>query len=131
MLDLSNFERKHQFFGLGTILLIIGTLNYFRKIINGYNLNLIGKIMYISTMIMFTCGTIFILYFTDLNNILSFLIGLFVATLSEHIAIFFLHFGNNFDKIVVKFIKKYGKVDLTDELVEKKNDKSTQNNIEQ
>ncbi len=126
MLDLSNFERKHQFFGLGTILLIIGTLNYFRKIINGYNLNLIGKIMYISTMIMFTCGTIFILYFTDLNNILSFLIGLFVATLSEHIAIFFLHFGNNFDKIVVKFIKKYGKVDLTDELVKK--DTSINNN---
>lgn len=76
----------------------------------------VGKILYLCTMVVFTAGIMFVLYFTDMNNILSFLIGLFVTVLSEHIANFFVVVGNNFNKIVNKFIYKYTKVDIAEEL---------------
>lgn len=121
-------NRKQQFYGLLVLLLIIGVLNYFRKLVNGYSMTTVGKILYLSTMVVFTTGIMFVLYFTELNNILSFLIGLFVTVLSEHIANFFVVVGNNFNKIVNKFIYKYTKVDIAEELgcdKPKKQDDST------
>ena len=62
----------------------------------------------------------FILYFTEMNNILSFLIGLFVATMSEHIAVLFLAIGNNFNVIAARIIQKYTGINLEEELTGKK-----------
>lgn len=114
-------SRKQQFLGFVIILLIVGFLNYFRRISSGYNLTRNGKILYLSTMITFTVGTMFVLYYSKANNIISFLIGLLITNLSEHIAKLFILIGNNFIPIVVKIIKKLFKVDLTDELYD--NDK--------
>lgn len=112
-------QRKHQFLGFVVILLLIGFLNYFRRIINGHKFTKYGKILYLTTMITFVVGIMFVLYYTDLNNIVSFLIGLFVTTLSEHIAKLFIIIGDNFNPIVLKIIKKFTGVDLSDELLEK------------
>lgn len=112
-------QRKHQFLGFVVILLIIGFLNYFRRIINGHKFTKYGKILYLTTMITFVVGIMFVLYYTDLNNIVSFLIGLFVTTLSEHIAKLFIIIGDNFNPIVLKIIKKFTNVDLSDELLDK------------
>lgn len=112
-------QRKHQFLGFVVILLFIGFLNYFRRIINGHKFTKYGKILYLTTMITFVVGIMFVLYYTDLNNIVSFLIGLFVTTLSEHIAKLFIIIGDNFNPIVLKIIKKFTGVDLSDELLEK------------
>lgn len=112
-------QRKHQFLGFVVILLFIGFLNYFRRIINGHKFTKYGKILYITTMITFVVGIMFVLYYTDLNNIVSFLIGLFVTTLSEHIAKLFIIIGDNFNPIVLKIIKKFTGVDLSDELLDK------------
>lgn len=112
-------QRKHQFLGFVIILLFIGFLNYFRRIINGHKFTKYGKILYITTMITFVVGIMFVLYYTDLNNIVSFLIGLFVTTLSEHIAKLFIIIGDNFNPIVLKIIKKFTGVDLSDELLDK------------
>lgn len=109
-------QRKHQFLGFIVILLVIGFLNYFRRIINGHKFTKYGKILYLATMITFVVGIMFVLYFTELNNIVSFLIGLFVATLSEHIAKMFVSLGDNFNPIAVKILKKFTGVDLKDEL---------------
>lgn len=108
--------RKHQFFGFVVILLIIGFLQYFRKIVNGHKFSKYGKLLYIITMLTFVTGIMFILYFTEMNNILSFLIGLFVATMSEHIAILFMTIGNNFNIIVARIIQKYTGINLEKEL---------------
>ena len=116
--------RKHQFFGFVVILLIIGFLQYFRKILNGHKFSKYGKMLYIITMITFVTGIMFILYFTEMNNILSFLIGLFVATMSEHIAQLFLAIGNNFNTIVVRIIMKYTGINLEKELDSKKSDET-------
>lgn len=116
-------ERKHQFFGFVVILLIIGFLNYFRKISYGFHLTKTGKILYLTTMITFVSGIMFVLYFTNLNNIVSFLIGLSVTTLSEHLAKLFLIIGDNFNSIFCKIVKKYLKLDLDDELLIKKSKK--------
>lgn len=112
-------QRKHQFLGFVVILLLIGFLNYFRRIINGHKFTKYGKILYLTTMITFVVGIMFVLYYTDLNNIISFLIGLFVTTLSEHIAKLFIIIGDNFNPIVLKIIKKFTGVDLSEELLEK------------
>lgn len=119
--------RKHQFFGFVVILLIIGFLQYFRKILNGHKFSKYGKFLYIITMMTFVSGIMFILYFTEMNNILSFLIGLFVATMSEHIAVLFLAIGNNFNVIAARIIQKYTGINLEDELTDKKStDRKTQ-----
>lgn len=112
-------QRKHQFLGFVVILLIIGFLNYFRRIINGHKFTKYGKILYLTTMITFVVSIMFVLYYTDLNNIVSFLIGLFVTTLSEHIAKLFILVGDNFNPIILKLLKKFTGVDLSKELLEK------------
>lgn len=112
-------QRKHQFLGFVVILLLIGFLNYFRRIINGHKFTKYGKILYLTTMIIFVVGIMFVLYYTDLNNIVSFLIGLFVTTLSEHIAKLFIVIGDNFNPIILKILKKFTGVDLSEELLEK------------
>ena len=120
-------ERKHQFYGFVIILLIIGFLNYFRRIITGMKLSKSAKIIHILTMIVFVVGTMFVLYYTELNNILSFCIGLFMANFSEHIAKMIVVLGDNFNIIFAKFFKKYTGVDISKELTntyEKDSDKS-------
>lgn len=114
-------NRKHQFLGFVIILLIIGFLNYFRRIINGYKFSKYGKIMYLATMIIFVIGIMFLLYYTDLNNIISFSIGLFVTMLSEHIAKLFITIGDNFNPIICKIIFKISGVDLSQDLLESTN----------
>ncbi len=116
-------ERQYQFYGLLLILLIIGFLNYFRKIMSGVQglEKRSQKLIYIFTMVIFTTGTMFLLYFTNLNNIASFLIGLLVTTLSENLAQFLLKLQVNFDAIAAKFIYRYTKVDITPELKDKYN----------
>lgn len=113
-------SRKHQFLGFVVILLTIGFLNYFRRIVNGQKFTKYGKILYIVTMTTFVVGIMFVLYFTELNNILSFMIGLLVATLSEHIAQLFLSIGDNFNSIVVQVIKKFTGLDFSKELEKNK-----------
>lgn len=120
-------ERKQQFYGFVIILLIIGFLNYFRRINAGMKLSKSGKIIHILTMIVFVVGMMFVLYYTELNNILSFCIGLFMANFSEHIAKMIVVFGDNFNIIFAKFFKKYTGVDISKELTnttEKDSDKS-------
>lgn len=119
--------RKQQFYGFVIILLIIGFLNYFRRINAGMKLSKSGKIIHILTMIVFVVGTMFVLYYTELNNILSFCIGLFMANFSEHIAKMIVVLGDNFNIIFAKFFKKYTGVDISKELTntsEKDSDKS-------
>ena len=111
-------QRKNQFFIFAILLLIIGFLQYFRKIASGFKLNKTGKILYLSTLIVFTISIMIILYFTEMNNLLSFLLGLVVTTLSEPISKLFLVIGNNFNVIVAKLIKKYLGVDLSAELLD-------------
>lgn len=113
-------NRKHQFLGFVVILLIIGFLNYFRRIINGYKFSKYGKILYLTTMIVFVVGIMFLLYYTELNNIISFIIGLFVTMLSEHIAKIFITIGDNFNPIICKIIHKFTGVDLSEDLLESK-----------
>lgn len=120
-------ERKQEFYGFVIILLIIGFLNYFRRINAGMKLSKSGKIIHILTMIVFVVGTMFVLYYTELNNILSFCIGLFMANFSEHIAKMIVVLGDNFNIIFAKFFKKYTGVDISKELTntsEKDSDKS-------
>lgn len=120
-------ERKQQFYGFVTILLLIGFLNYFRRINAGMKLSKSAKIIHILTMIVFVVGTMFVLYYTELNNILSFCIGLFMANFSEHIAKMIVVLGDNFNIIFAKFFKKYTGVDISKELTntsEKDSDKS-------
>ena len=112
-------NRKQQFLGFVVILLIIGFLNYFRRIINGYKFTRYSKILYLATMISFVIGIMFVLYYTELNNILSFTIGVFVTMLSEHIAKFFVLLGDNFNPIVCKLIKKFTGIDLSKDLIDK------------
>nr|DAJ29051.1 MAG TPA: hypothetical protein [Caudoviricetes sp.] len=116
-------NRRQQFLGFVVILLIIGFLNYFRRILNGYKFTRYGKILYLATMISFVIGIMFVLYYTDLNNILSFTIGVFVTMLSEHIAKFFVALGDNFNPIVCKIIKRFTGIDLTNDLSEQQDNK--------
>lgn len=110
-------QRKYQFLGFVVILLSIGFLNYFRKLITlKIKLGKKGKILYLATMVVFIVGIMFVLYFTNINNIVSFCLGLMVAALSEHIAKLFLVVGDNFNPIVVKIIKRYFNIDLTKEI---------------
>jgi len=118
-------KRKHQFFGFVIILLIVGFLNYYRKIMVGLKLSRTGKIMYLSTMIIFVTGIMYVLYFTNISNIEAFFIGLFVTTLSEQIAKLFLNIGDNFTKIFSKILKKFFNLDVDEELLhENKNIKN-------
>lgn len=120
-------ERKQQFYGFVIILLTIGFLNYFRRINAGMKFSKSGKIIHILTMIVFIVGTMFVLYYTELNNILSFCIGLFMANFSEHIAKMIVVLEDNFNIIFAKFFKKYTGVDISKELTntsEKDSDKS-------
>jgi hypothetical protein len=119
--------RKEQFYGFALILLIIGVLNYFRKLTTGYKLTYVGKILYLCTMVIFTVGIMFVLYFTELNNIISFLIGLFITTMSEHISNLIINIGVNFEKIAVKIIHKYTKIDLSKELITKTEENNNNN----
>lgn len=116
-------NRRQQFLGFVVILLIIGFLNYFRRILNGYKFTRYGKILYLATMISFVIGIMFVLYYTDLNNILSFTIGVFVTMLSEHIAKFFVALGDNFNPIVCKIIKRFTGIDFTNDLSEQQDNK--------
>ena len=109
-------HRKHQFLGFIIILLIIGFLNYFRRILHGHRFTKYGKILYLTTMITFVVGIMFVLYYTNLNNIVSFCIGLAVTTLSEHIAKLFIVIGDNFNTIFAKLLKKFTGIDLIEEL---------------
>lgn len=111
-------SRKQQFLGFVIILLIVGFLNYFRRIANGLKLTKSGKILYLSTMVVFVIGVMFVLYYSNLNNILSFILGLLVTNLSEHIAKFFIILGNNFNPILIKIVKKIFKIDLSVELTD-------------
>lgn len=111
-------ERKQQFYGFVIILLIIGFLNYFRRINTGMKLSKSSKIIHTLTMIVFVVGTMFVLYYTELNNILSFCIGLFMANFSEHIAKMIVVLGDNFNIIFAKFFKKYTGVDISKELTD-------------
>jgi hypothetical protein len=114
-------HRKNQFFIFSILLLIIGFLQYVRKISNGYKLNKIQKILYLITLIVFTITIMIILYFTELNNLISFCLGLVVATSSEHIAKLFLVIGNNFDSILAKILKKVTNIDFSEDLIENNN----------
>lgn len=118
--------RKQQFFGFVIILLIIGFLNYFRKLSNGLKLTKIGKILYITTMVTFISGIMFVLYYTEINNILSFIIGLAVANLSEHIAKLFVSLGSNFNIIIAKIIKKLTGIDISTEICDEDKDSDKQ-----
>lgn len=109
-------NRKHQFLVFIIILLIVGFLTYFRRIINGHKFTKYGKVLYIVTMIVFVVGIMVVLYLTEVNNIISFLIGLFVATMSEHIAQLFLLIGNNFNSVLVKVIRKFTGLDFSNEI---------------
>lgn len=120
-------QRKHQFLGFIIILLIIGFLNYFRRILHGHKFTKYGKILYLTTMITFVVGIMFVLYYTELNNILSFCIGLIVTTLSEHIAKLFIIIGDNFNLILAKILKRTTGIDLSNELCESKNNESKNN----
>ena len=120
-------HRKHQFFGFIIILLIIGFLNYFRRILHGHKFTKYGKILYLSTMITFVVGIMFLLYWTNLNNIVSFCIGLLVTTLSEHIAKLFVTIGDNFNVIFAKFIKKFTGVDISNEICKGENNNNSLN----
>lgn len=120
-------QRKHQFLGFIIILLIIGFLNYFRRILHGHKFTKYGKILYLTTMITFVVGIMFVLYYTELNNILSFCIGLIVTTLSEHIAKLFIIIGDNFNLILAKILKRTTGIDLSNELCESKNNESENN----
>lgn len=120
-------DRKHQFFVFSIILIIVGLLNYYRRIINGYKMTKKGKIIYISTMITFIIGIMFCLYYTELNNIVSFILGLIVANTSENIAKLFVTIGDNFNPIVVKIIKTVFKIDFSDELKDLNNEKEDSN----
>ena len=113
-------KRKHQFLVFIIILLIIGFLNYFQKISNGHKFTRSGKVLYLSTMITFVVGIMFLLYFTELNNIVSFGIGLLVSTSSEYIAKLYIQIGENLNPIMVKIIKKFVGIDLSDELLSDK-----------
>lgn len=117
-------QRKQQFFGFVIILLIIGILNYFRKIESGMRLTRNGKIIHIATMIAFVSGIMFVLYYTEINNIVSFLIGLGVANFSEHIAKLFITIGDNFNIMVAKIFKRYTGIDISENICNvKKNPK--------
>ncbi len=124
-------HRKHQFLGFIIILLIIGFLNYFRRILHGHRFTKYGKILYLTTMITFVVGIMFVLYYTNLNNIISFCIGLAVTTLSEHIAKLFIVIGDNFNLILAKILKKISGIDLTEELKDKIKQVEKENNVEQ
>lgn len=106
-------QRKNQFLIFTISLLSIGFIQYLRKIANGYKLNQTGKILYLATMVIFTVTIMIVLYYSKLNNILSFCIGLAVVTLSEQIAKLFLILGNNFNQIVIKIIKTFLNLDLS------------------
>lgn len=120
-------QRKHQFLGFIIILLIIGFLNYFRRILHGHKFTKYGKILYLTTMITFVVGIMFVLYYTELNNIISFCIGLIVTTLSEHIAKLFIIIGDNFNLILAKILKRTTGIDLSNELCKSENNKSKNN----
>lgn len=109
-------NRKTQFLGFVTILLTIGFLQYFRKIISGYKLSKVKKILYLSTMITFTVGAMFVMYTSTIDELMAFCIGLFITTFSEHLAKAFINLGDNFNSIVGKIFKKYVEVDISDEL---------------
>ena len=117
-MDINLEEKKNQYFGFIIILLIIGFLNYFRKVSAGLRLSRTGKILYLATMITFVISIMFVLYFTQLNNIMSFCIGLTIMALSENIAKLFLIMSDKFNPILIKVIRKYFKIDLSDELKE-------------
>lgn len=106
-------QRKNQFLIFTISLLSIGFIQYLRKIANGYKLNQTGKILYLATMVIFTVTIMIVLYYSKLNNILAFCIGLAVVTLSEQIAKLFLILGNNFNQIVIKIIKTFLNLDLS------------------
>jgi uncharacterized membrane protein len=116
-------ERKHQFLLFSAVLLAIGFLQYFRKIANGLKMNKVQKILYLATMVIFTIGTMVVLYFTNLDGILPFCLGLVIVILSEPIAKLFLILGDNFNKIVIKLLSLFIRVDFTDELLEKEKEK--------
>lgn len=99
-------ERKQQFYGFVIILLIIGFLNYFRRINAGMKLSKTGKIIHILTMLVFVVGTMFVLYYTELNNILSFCIGLFMANFSGN-SLYILSFALKFGLIILFFSLLY------------------------
>jgi len=113
MIDLE--EKKNQYFGFIVIILLIGFLNYFRKVSNGLRLSRTGKILYLITMVIFVIGIMFVLYFTKLNNIISFCIGLSIMALSENIAKLFLVMSDKFNPILVKFVKFWIRIDLSEE----------------
>ena len=77
-----------------------------------YALNQTGKILYLATMVIFTVTIMIVLYYSKLNNILAFCIGLAVVTLSEQIVNLFLILGNNFNQIVIKLLKTFFNLDL-------------------
>jgi hypothetical protein len=108
--------RKSEFLVFSVILLAVGYLQYLRRIANGYKLSRRGKVLYLVTMVVFTGGVMLMLEICGISNILSFLVGLFVAVSSEHIARLFNVVGNNFNIIVGKVLKKYTGVDLSNEL---------------
>lgn len=112
-------NRKTQFLGFVTILLTVGFLQYFRKVITGYKLSKARKILYLSTMITFTIGSMYVMYTTTVDELMAFSIGLFITTFSEHIAKSLITMGDNFNSILGKLIKKYTKIDITSELTSK------------
>lgn len=96
---------------------MLGFLNYFRRVLSGHKFTKHGKILYIVTMVVFVVSIMFVLYYTQLNNIVSFLIGLCVTTLSEPLAKLFIVLSDNFNLILVKVVKKYFGIDLSNEIL--------------
>lgn len=123
-------NRKNQFFGFVVILLILGFLNYFRRLGNGLKLSKSKKMVHIGTMITMVIGVMFVLYSSNINNLLSFLIGLSVAHLSEHISNFFILIGDNFNLLISKLLKKFVGIDI-DSFVENDNDNNKNKKLEE
>ena len=123
-------NKKNQFFGFVIILLILGFLNYFRKVGSGVKMTRNSKLVHIGTMITSVVGIMFVLYYTNLNNVLSFLVGLAVAHLSEHIANFFMLIGDHFNLLMVKIIKKVTGVDMSELIKTEDEDKEKSENEE-
>lgn len=119
-------QRKNQFLSFILILLSVGFLQYFRKIINRTLVDKVSKILYLATMIVFSISSMVVLYLSGLKEVTCFLIGLFITTMAEHIAKLFLTIGDNLPKILSKIIKHKFLIDIKKELEDINDEKKSQ-----
>ena len=112
-------NRESHFIIYTLLLVFIGFLQYLRKVSNGkLKMKKTGKLLYLSTLITFVFSGMLIMVYTEMSEALCFTIGLFIATLSEHIAKFFVFIGDNFNRILSLFIKRYFNVEIEIEINE-------------